>query len=244
VVSEPVLKLDRVSITRAGRPVVRDVSLSLSLGERVGLVGDNGAGKTTLLRALVGLEPLAAGRLIAFGKTPTTENEFAGVRARAGFVFQDPDDQLVAPTVIEDVMFGPLNLGTALPAAEATARATLARLNLSALADRVTHHLSGGEKRLVALAGVLAMAPEVLLLDEPTNALDATARTRLIEVLATLDQAMLIVSHDLGFLARVTTRIVALEGGHLWPATLHQHAAVHPHVHIDRRPAEPGSAAD
>lgn len=244
MVSEPVLRLDRVSITRAGRPVVRDVSLSLSLGERVGLVGDNGAGKTTLLRALVGLEPLAAGRLIAFGKTPTTEAEFAGVRARAGFVFQDPDDQLVAPTVIEDVMFGPLNLGAALPAAEATARATLARLNLSALADRVTHHLSGGEKRLVALAGVLAMAPEVLLLDEPTNALDATARTRLIEVLATLDQAMLIVSHDLGFLARVTTRIVALEGGHLWPATLHQHAAVHPHVHIDRRPAEPGSAAD
>lgn len=244
MVSEPVLRLDRVSITRAGRPVVRDVSLSLSPGERVGLVGDNGAGKTTLLRALVGLEPLAAGRLIAFGKTPTTEAEFAGVRARAGFVFQDPDDQLVAPTVIEDVMFGPLNLGAALPAAEATARATLTRLNLSALADRVTHHLSGGEKRLVALAGVLAMAPEVLLLDEPTNALDATARTRLIEVLATLDQAMLIVSHDLGFLARVTTRIVALEGGHLWPATLHQHAAVHPHVHIDRRPAEPGSAAD
>lgn len=244
MVSEPVLRLDRVSITRAGRPVVRDVSLSLSPGERVGLVGDNGAGKTTLLRALVGLEPLAAGRLIAFGKTPTTEAEFARVRARAGFVFQDPDDQLVAPTVIEDVMFGPLNLGAALPAAEATARATLTRLNLSALADRVTHHLSGGEKRLVALAGVLAMAPEVLLLDEPTNALDATARTRLIEVLATLDQAMLIVSHDLGFLARVTTRIVALEGGHLWPATLHQHAAVHPHVHIDRRPAEPGSAAD
>lgn len=244
MVSEPVLRLDRVSITRAGRPVVRDVSLSLSPGERVGLVGDNGAGKTTLLRALVGLEPLAAGRLIAFGKTPTTEAEFARVRARAGFVFQDPDDQLVAPTVIEDVMFGPLNLGAALPAAEATARATLTRLNLSALADRVTHHLSGGEKRLVALAGVLAMAPEVLLLDEPTNALDATARTRLIEVLATLDQAMLIVSHDLGFLAQVTTRIVALEGGHLWPATLHQHAAVHPHVHIDRRPAEPGSAAD
>lgn len=244
MVSEPVLRLDRVSITRAGRPVVRDVSLSLSPGERVGLVGDNGAGKTTLLRALVGLEPLVAGRLIAFGKTPTTEAEFARVRARAGFVFQDPDDQLVAPTVIEDVMFGPLNLGAALAAAEATARATLTRLNLSALADRVTHHLSGGEKRLVALAGILAMAPEVLLLDEPTNALDATARTRLIEVLATLDQAMLIVSHDLGFLARVTTRIVALEGGHLWPATLHQHAAVHPHVHIDRRPAEPGSAAD
>ena len=242
--SEPVLRLDRVSITRAGRPVVRDVSLSLSPGERVGLVGENGAGKTTLLRALVGLEPIAAGRLIAFGKTPTTEAEFADVRARAGFVFQDPDDQLVAPTVIEDVMFGPLNLGAALPAAEATARATLARLNLLALADRVTHHLSGGEKRLVALAGVLAMAPEVLLLDEPTNALDTTARTRLIEVLATLDQAMLIVSHDLGFLARVTTRIVALEGGHLWPATLHQHAAVHPHVHIDRRSAEPGSAAN
>lgn len=242
--SEPVLQLDRATLSRAGRPVVRNVSLSLYPGERIGLVGDNGAGKTTLLRALVGLEPLTAGRLIAFGKTPTTEADFAGVRARAGFVFQDPDDQLVSPTVIEDVMFGPLNLGAPLSAAEATARATLARLNLTALADRVTHHLSGGEKRLVALAGVLAMAPQVLLLDEPTNALDTTARARLIDVLATLDQAMLIVSHDLGFLARVTTRIVALEGGCLWPATVHQHAAVHPHLHIDRRAAEPGATAD
>ena len=235
MVSAALIELQAATVLRGGRAVLRDAHVTLHPGERVGLVGDNGAGKTTILRALVGLEPLSAGRLTAFGLSPTREADFVAVRSKAGLLFQDPDDQLFSPTVIEDVMFGPLNLGAAFPEAEVIARATLDRLGLAGFADRVTHHLSGGEKRLVALACVLAMRPAVLLLDEPTNALDAAARARLIAVLRSLDQAMLIVSHDLGFLAEVTTRVVAVEGGRIWPAVLHQHATVHPHLHIDRR---------
>jgi cobalt/nickel transport system ATP-binding protein len=231
----PLLALEGATVLRGGRAVLRDASLTLQAGERVGLVGDNGAGKTTILRALVGLEPLGAGRLVAFGATPSREADFVAVRAQAGFLFQDPDDQLFSPTVIEDVMFGPLNLGATITDAEAIARATLERLAMGGFAERITHALSGGEKRLVALACVLAMRPKVLLLDEPTNALDQAARARLIKVLNTLDQAMLIVSHDLGFLAEVTTRVAAVEGGRMWPAFLHQHATVHPHLHVDRR---------
>jgi len=235
MVMPPLIALEQATVLRGGRAVLRDASLSLGMGERVGLLGDNGAGKTTVMRALVGLEPLSAGRLTAFGQSPKSEADFVAVRAKAGFLFQDPDDQLFSPTVIEDVMFGPLNLGATPSEARATARDTLDRLQLSSLADRITHHLSGGEKRLVALACVLAMQPLVLLLDEPTNALDRSARERLITVLRGLDQAMLVVSHDLGFLADITTRVVALEGGRVWPATLHQHATVTPHLHIDRR---------
>lgn len=235
MVRTALIELQGATVLRGGRAVLRDASLSIHAGERVGLVGDNGAGKTTILRALVGLEPLSAGRLTAFGLSPTREADFVAVRAKAGFLFQDPDDQLFSPTVIEDVMFGPLNLGAALAEAEVIARDTLNRLALADFADRITHQLSGGEKRLVALACVLAMRPSVLLLDEPTNALDTAARARLIAVLRSLDQAMLIVSHDLGFLAEVTTRVAAVEGGRVWPAFLHQHATVHPHLHVDRR---------
>ena len=112
--------LDRVSVARAGRRVLEEVTLTLRAGERLALLGANGAGKTTLLRTLVGLERPSAGRLTAFGAERREEREFREVRIRAGFLFQDPDDQLFAPTVIEDVAFGPLNLG--LGRAAATAR--------------------------------------------------------------------------------------------------------------------------
>ncbi len=221
-----------VAVGRAGRPVLTAVSMTLAAGERLALVGANGAGKTTLLRTLVGLERPTAGRLVAFGRERRGEADFHEVRARAGFLFQDPDDQLFSPTVIEDVAFGPLNLGLDPATAKARALATLDRLGLAGLAMRVTHRLSGGEKRLVSLAGVLAMGPQALLLDEPTNALDDVHRDRLVEILAALDVAMVIVSHDRLFLEKLATRALLLKDGRLAPASLHRHVHVHDHVHI------------
>ncbi len=225
-------ELDAITVERAGRPVLDRVSLSLDAGERLALVGSNGAGKTTLLRTLVGLDRPKSGRIVAFGAERTVEKDFREVRALAGYLFQDPDDQLFSPTVIEDVAFGPLNLGLSQSAAVARAEATLERLGLAHLARRITHRLSGGEKRLVSLACVLAMEPRALLLDEPTNALDETHLARLTEIIGKLDVAMVIVSHDRSFLEKLASRAVLLKDGRLSAAALHRHVHVHDHVHI------------
>lgn len=197
-----------------GRPaVLGGVDLHLDAGERLCLTGYNGAGKSTLLHIMVGLLKPDAGEVAAFGSLRHAEADFREVRRRAGLVFQDPDDQLFCPTVAEDVAFGPLNLGKSRAEAAEIVDRVLESLNLSAFRDRITHKLSGGEKRLVTLAAVLAMEPEVLLLDEPTNALDERTTERLVEILLGLPQAMVIVSHDPHFRARVVTRTVRLEHG-------------------------------
>ena len=182
-------------------------------GERVCLAGGNGAGKTTLMHIMVGLLRPFTGQIVAFDRERKEEADFREVRARAGLLFQDPDDQLFCPTVAEDVAFGPLNLGKKPDEAMKIVERTLAALDLSGFEDRITHKLSGGEKRLVTLATVLAMEPDVLLLDEPTNALDERAHQRLVEILLALPQAMVIVSHDRQFRERLATREVALDGG-------------------------------
>jgi len=238
----PLFLLESLSVTRGGRTVLDRLSLRLDPGERLALVGANGAGKTTLLRTLVGLERPTAGTLTAFGAPRRRERDFHEVRRRAGLLFQDPDDQLFAPTVIEDVAFGPLNLGLPPEAARQRAEDTLARFGLAALRDRITHHLSGGEKRLVSLAALLAMRPEVLLLDEPGNALDRDHGSRLEEVLASLDLAMVIVSHDDRLLARLATRAVVLRDGALIPASLHHHVHQHDHFHWHELGLGDGSA--
>ncbi|EKV32426.1 ATPase component NikO of energizing module of nickel ECF transporter [Caenispirillum salinarum AK4] len=206
--------LSDIRFAYAARPAVLDgVSLRLDAGERLALVGDNGAGKSTLLSLMVGLLKPSGGTVEAFGRARVTEADFAEIRPRAGLVFQDPDDQLFCPTVAEDVAFGPLNTGASRAEARRIVSDTLNGLGLAGFEDRVTHHLSGGEKRLVSLAAVLAMQPEALLLDEPTNALDAKARARLIEVLSGLPQAMVIVSHDPEVREALATRAVLLESG-------------------------------
>lgn len=197
------------------RPLLDGVDFRLDAGERVALLGDNGAGKTTLFHLMVGLLRPQAGRIVAFGAERRREADFHEVRARAGLLFQDPDDQLFCPTVAEDVAFGPLNLGASRAEARRLVAEALARVGLDGFEDRVTHKLSGGEKRLVTLAAVLAMQPEALLLDEPSNALDRTARQRLIDVLAGLPQAMIIVSHDDDLVGRLATRAVTLKDGKL-----------------------------
>ncbi len=212
------LELDRVRFAYAGRPpVLNDAGLRIGAGDRLAITGPNGAGKSTLLRLLVGLARPQAGRVAAFGRERTSEADFREVRRRVGLVFQDPDDQLFCPTVLEDVAFGPLNLGHAPAEARAIAERTLARLALSDFRERITHKLSGGEKRLVSLAAVLAMEPEVLLLDEPSNFLDEATTERLVAILNGLDQALVVVSHDRHFRRKIVEDELALDGGRLVP---------------------------
>ncbi|NDV00272.1 energy-coupling factor ABC transporter ATP-binding protein [Pseudoroseicyclus tamaricis] len=212
----PLFRVEGLTFAYPGRaPALEGIDLELHARERLFLTGANGSGKSTLLRCLIGLARPQAGRIIAFGEEPTTEEQFRRLRCRAGFVFQDPDDQLFSPTVIEDVAFGPLNMG--LPRDEAIAQAdeALAGLGLDGFRDRITYKLSGGERRLVSLATVLAMKPEVLLLDEPTNALDEVTTDRLADILTGLPQAMIAVSHDPHFRAEVGTREVFLHQGRI-----------------------------
>ncbi|MCB1775809.1 MAG: ABC transporter ATP-binding protein [Candidatus Competibacteraceae bacterium] len=216
MVSEPLFRLSDVHFAYdSGRPVLTGADFTLHAGDRVALTGSNGAGKTTLLHLMVGLLKAQAGRVEAFGRPRIHEKDFMEVRPRAGLLFQDSDDQLFCPTVAEDVAFGPLNLGKSRAETRMIVRHTLARLGLDGFENRVTYKLSGGQRRLVALATVLAMNPEVLLLDEPTNALDAETRARLISILAGLPQAMIVISHDEGLLARVAQRWTRLERGRL-----------------------------
>jgi len=150
------------------------------------------------------------GGVRAFGRDRAREEDFHEVRRKVGLVFQDPDDQLFCPTVIEDVAFGPLNLGRGIDAAVQAARSALRRVGLERLGDRISDKLSGGEERLVAPATVLAMEPEVLLLDEPTASLDKASVDRIADTLNALPQSMIVVSHDPGFLSRIATERATL----------------------------------
>jgi cobalt/nickel transport system ATP-binding protein len=213
------VRLDHVSFAYGPqRPVLDGCDLQLAPGERVGLTGPTGSGKTTLLAMIVGLVRPASGRVEVFGKVRTRETDFREVRGRVGLLFQDADDQLFCPTVVEDVAFGPINLGVPRAEVHRVVAETLQTLGLAGYEERITYKLSGGEKRLVALATVLAMRPEVLLLDEPTSGLDEESTDRVAAVLASLPQAMLIVAHDRPFLKRLATRSVDLRAGRLRPS--------------------------
>lgn len=228
------IALDGVTVIRDGVSVLRDVAMTVRPGERVAIVGPNGAGKTTLLRTIVGLQK-ASGSIRLFGEECASEKAFRAARPRIGFLFQDSDDQLFCPTVIEDVAFGPLNIGHTL--AEATERATAAleELGIGHLAERIVHRLSGGEKRLVCLAGLLAMEPAVLLLDEPTNGVDAANMARLHDLLHNFPGAIVLVSHDGTFVADHMSRALYLEHGTLSAAEMHVHAHSHAHFHAAGR---------
>ena len=230
--SEILFQLDGIGFAYPNRPVLESVSFSLRAGERVALVGDNGAGKSSLLQLMVGLHRPRCGTILAYGEERRGERAFHPVRLRTGLLFQDPDDQLFCPTVLEDVAFGPLNQGRSRQQAEEIARATLAELGLGGIEGRVTYKLSGGEKRLVSLASVLAMRPDVLLLDEPTNGLDESTEQRLLQHLQDLPQAMLFVSHDRRCVEHLAQRALLLRDGRVQEAVLHSHPHSHTHAHL------------
>lgn len=194
-----------------GTRAVEGLSLHLEPGEKCALIGANGAGKTSLLLALVGALP-AEGTVTTAGVTLRKET-LPQLRQRVGLVLQNPDDQLFLPTVERDVAFGPENLGLDREAVRQRTQAVLERLGIAHLKDRSALRLSGGEKRMAALAAVLAMEPQVLLLDEPTAFLDPRARRRLLEVLQSLPQTMLVATHDLGFALALCPETVLLRQG-------------------------------
>ncbi len=194
-----------------GAVALDGVDLRLEAGEKVGLVGPNGAGKSTLLLCLVGvLGPAGAVRVEGL---PAAPPHLDRVRRRVGLVFQDPDDQLFMPTAFDDVAFGPLNQGLDGDATRARVAEALAAVGLAGFEDRASHHLSGGEKRRLAVATVLAMRPPLLALDEPSSGLDARERARLARLLVGLDAALLLASHDLPLVRATCERCVVLDGG-------------------------------
>ena len=215
-------------------------NLNLTVDERkIGLIGPNGSGKTTLLRIMVGLSRPTSGSILFRGEIIEKQQDFKQLRRETGFLFQHSDDQLFSPTVLEDVAFGPLNLGLTTEQAKERAVATLEELGLSGFNNRITHNLSGGEKKLVAMATILAMKPSFLLLDEPTNNLDPETQSRLIGILHELNLPRIIISHDWDFLHETTDELYTIDNGKFLKCDedhIHEHKHIHaygdqPHHH-------------
>ncbi|MGL1931207.1 MAG: energy-coupling factor ABC transporter ATP-binding protein [Desulfotalea sp.] len=223
-----IIELKNIDYSYGEKPILHDINIVFG-NEKIGLVGPNGSGKTTLFHLLVGLLKPSKGQLIFHGKEIENKNDLIMLRRSVGFLFQSSDDQLFSPTVLEDVSFGPLNLGKSPSEAKEISMATLHKLGLHGFEDRITHRLSGGEKKLVSLATILSMEPEVLLLDEPTNNLDPATRERLIQILCDLPQTQVIISHDLEFLDKTTSKLYSIKDGKI---DICPQGAIHEHKHI------------
>lgn len=210
----PVLSIENLTFAYPdGLVALRDVSLKVCRGEKVALVGPNGAGKSTLMLHLNGI--LSGQGKVQVAGMPVTAASLPEIRARVGLVFQNPDDQLFSPTVFEDVAFGPLHMG--LPEEEVRNRVAraLEMVKMSAYAQRLSHHLSVGEKKRIAIATVLSMDPEILLLDEPSAGLDPRARRSLIGLLHELPLTMLVSTHDMLMVSELFERLVIMDGGRI-----------------------------
>ena len=196
-------------------PVLRSLSLTIKPGERVALLGSTGTGKSTFMETLVGLKKPLSGEIWIQGIL-LEQKTLSQVHSQIGFCFQNPDDQLFMPTILEDITFGPLNYGLSLGAAKEIADNLLVKFGLEKYAHRSVYELSGGQKRLAALAAVLALKPEILILDEPTNGLDPLWRRNLAEIILQLPmQIILIASHDLNWVSKVTERALILQYGQI-----------------------------
>lgn len=201
------------------KPILNGVSLELGATAAIGITGANGSGKTTFFRCLTGLEKTANGHIEFCGKVLRGGEDYAEARRQIGFALQNADNQIIFPTVMEDVMFGPLNLGLDGEEADKRAHYWLERLGIGDFGGKITANLSGGEKKLVALAGILAMRPKLLLLDEPLNELDSDARKRLVTILNELECAKIVASHESGIFESLGCERLRLENGALFPDT-------------------------
>jgi cobalt/nickel transport system ATP-binding protein len=191
--------------------VLGNISLTIGEGDRVGIIGHNGCGKTTLFMLLCGVLPPAAGAIHLFGE-PLKPGQF---RPEVGLLFQDPDDQLFSASVRDDIAFGPQNMGLDPVEVEARVAQAADMAGIGHLLDRLPHHLSGGEKQMVAIAGLLAMTPQIILYDEPTASLDLRTRRRLIRFLQNSTETVLISSHDLEFVLEVCDRVILIDEGRI-----------------------------
>jgi cobalt/nickel transport system ATP-binding protein len=210
----PTLQVDGLRFSYPdGQQALRDVSLAIRRGEKVALVGPNGAGKSTLILHLNGI--LGGRGQVQVAGLPVSKQHLPVIRAKVGLVFQNPDDQLFSPTVFEDVAFGPLHMG--LPEAEVRARVdrALEQVGMSSYAGRLSHHLSVGEKKRIAIATVLSMDPEILVFDEPSAGLDPRARRVLIRLLSELPLTMLVSTHDMLMVRELFPRMVIMDEGQI-----------------------------
>jgi cobalt/nickel transport system ATP-binding protein len=209
-----VIRVDNLSFSYSdGHQALRGVSLKLCSGDKVALVGPNGAGKSTLMLHLNGI--LTGHGEIEVGGDRLTRDNLPAIRAMVGLVFQNPDDQLFSPTVFEDVAFGPLHMG--LPKDEVITRveSALNAVRMSNYRDRLSHHLSVGEKKRIAIATVLSMNPQILVLDEPSAGLDPRARRTLINLLRELPITMLVSTHDMKLVEELFPRTIVMDEGHI-----------------------------
>ncbi|MCX7856839.1 MAG: energy-coupling factor ABC transporter ATP-binding protein [Deltaproteobacteria bacterium] len=212
---DSIIRLKDISFAYNKKMVFQNVDFVVNPGERIGLIGPNGSGKTTLLQIIMGLLKPQRGTIEVFGKMRKTDADFLEVRRKIGFLFQNSENQLFCPTVKEDIAFGPLNLGKSKDEALRIVKETCDILGLNGLEDMVTHKLSGGEKRLVALATVIAMKPLCFLLDEPSAELDEDAIERVLSYLKNYASTYVVVSHDKRFIEAATEKIYILKDGKL-----------------------------
>ena len=205
------IEFQNVSFAYGQTPVVENLSFSIGKGETVGLIGANGAGKSTIMKLMLGLLS-GSGSIRVDGLTVNKEN-LSEIRRKIGFVLQDSDNQMFMPTVYEDMIFGPRNYGLSKEAADEKVDSILEQLGLRELKHRHNHKISGGEKRMAAIATILAMEPEMILMDEPSTALDPVNRRTVINTINRLPQTKLIASHDLDMILDTCQRVILLSHG-------------------------------
>ena len=196
-----------------GTPVLDNLSFHIRKGETVGLIGANGAGKSTIMKLMLGLLP-AQGEILVDGM-PVTKQNLPPIRQKIGFVLQDSDNQMFMPTVYEDMIFGPRNYGLSREEADARVDRVLKELGLESLKYRHNHKISGGEKRMAAIATILAMEPEMIVMDEPSTALDPVNRRRVISTINSRKETKLIASHDLDMILDTCQRVILLNHGRI-----------------------------
>ncbi|GAB5431519.1 MAG: ABC transporter ATP-binding protein [Epibacterium sp.] len=206
------IEVQDVSLTLDDRPILRDINLTLR-EKRIAIVGSNGSGKSSFVRLLNGLRLPSSGRVCVDGQNTRTEGR--KLRRRVGFVFQNPDNQIVFPIVEEDVAFGLKNLGVPPKERDARVTAVLERYGLQEMRKQPAHTLSGGQKQLLAIAGVLVMEPKYVVLDEPTTLLDLRNTLRISQAISALEQTAIMVTHDLD-LIREFDRVIVFEQGRVF----------------------------
>jgi len=220
---EDIIRIDDVSYSYYDKiPALSGVSLSIFEGEKFAVIGSNGSGKSTLLQVMNGLIYPRSGRVFFRGKEVSEESLrkkafLRSFRSSVGYVFQDSDVHLFCPSVLDELMFGPLQLGLSEDEAHERVRGVMAMLEISHLQDRPSYMLSGGEKKKVAIGSILTMNPRVLLLDEPMSGLDPRTRSFLIELMILLNEAgktLVIATHDLSFVSEMQCRVAVLSEDH------------------------------
>ncbi|WP_457679721.1 energy-coupling factor ABC transporter ATP-binding protein [Thermovibrio sp.] len=208
-----ILKVENLKVEVGGREVLRGVNLKVKKGEKLFLIGDNGAGKSTLVEAIMGFVEHKEGKIFLKGKEVKEKKEFRELRKTVGYCFQNPDEQLFCPTVEEEIAFGPLALGRKKEEVRKVVDSMLKEFQIEELRERPTFELSGGEKRIVSIAAVLAMEPELLILDEPTNALDSKKLKLLTNFLKNYNGSLIVITHHGELLKELDFKVLKLEEG-------------------------------